>query len=151
MPDPGASEPLKLVADPGGLLVFFERDGEIELLLESLDRPDRSFFLDLAAKSKQEAEFEQLGLLLGLAVLAEERADSLDSPVNVGQGRCVVVVSQNLRRLCARVHHGHVRPEPIELELVALSVRMQDNECEESEFSIGFAEVHVVPLEVDRR
>ena len=46
---PTAPEPGDLVADPGGLLVFLEGDGQLQLLLQPLDRADGSGLLDLAA------------------------------------------------------------------------------------------------------
>ena len=86
-----------------------------------------------------------------LLVFAEELADGLDPVVDLREGGAVIAVLERQRRSGARVHHLHVGPILVELDLVALARGVAADEGEEPEISLGVAGDEVVPLEMERR
>src|SRR5262249_44287726 len=114
-----AAEAADLVAEPRGLLELLQGDGQLHLLLEALDRPDRPVGLDLAPPVQEEPQLGAVGLPVLLVVVAQEGADALDARVDPRQGLAVVALLLGPQRQGPGLHHRDVRPILVELDLVA--------------------------------
>src|SRR5262245_36436082 len=127
------AEPLDLVADPRGFLIILELHRDLELLLQSLDRTDRSLALEVLPPLEQELEFGAFPLVVLLAVIGEEAADGPDAGVDQVERHVEIFPAQGLGRPGAGMHHLDVGTVAVELDAIALADGVFDDEGEEAE------------------
>ena len=137
--DPRPLELADLVAEPGGLFVVLEGDGQLELLLEPLERAGRPFLLDLAAPAEQEVELHAFGLAFFLVVLARNWRIRLIPSSICCRAAAKSLLASAWRARARRPHHRDIGPILVELDLVALAGRVLDHEGEEPQVPLGVA------------
>src|SRR5262249_41884766 len=120
---PAEHRPLQvtdLVAKPGRLLVVFQGDRQLELLLETFERPGGATLPDSSPPVEEEIRLAALRRPLLLVLSEEELWDPPDPIVYLLHGPGVVVLREPLEGHCPGAHHRDVGPILVEFHLVAL-------------------------------